>query len=216
MFNPEPNPQRFADRLRLILLLDACEAAALTPISVGNLHALAFLANVLSPIWSVDSYDGKILKREGGPYYPELQYELDRLVGLGFVSVHDIRHLNEEDRWRLEGSFGLNAGMAKELIDDASLFADERIIMSFLRRLAYAAARLTEPLRAIVKFDATWSDDRTGTGDVIDFAEWRAANYSAFAAKLFGKTAPLNLKVERGDQLQLYMRLLARRAHSAA
>lgn len=205
-----------ADRLRLILLLEACEGAGLTPIPLMHLHGLAFLANVLAPIWSVESYDGKILKREAGPYYPELQYELDRLVGLGFVSIHDVRHVNDEGRWRLDGAFGLNSELAEEVVADAQLFADERLVSGFLRRLAYAVSRLDESVTEIVKFDATWSDNRTGTGDVIDFAEWRAANYSAFAAKLFGRQGPLNLSVEKGDQLQLYMRLLVRRASSAA
>lgn len=206
-------PPGLADRLRLVLLLDACEAADLTPVPVMRLHALAFLANVLAPIWSVESYDGKILKRRGGPFYPELQKQLDRLVGLGFVAIHGVRHINEKGRWRLDGSFALNTDATRHIMDAARLFATEHAAIVFLRRLAFAAARLHQPLENLVMFDATWSDQRTGTGDVIDFSEWRAANYSAFAAKLFDRLMPRNVTASRGDKLQLYVRLLERRAH---
>jgi len=206
-------PDQLTDRLRLVLLLDACEAANLTPIPVRRFHALAFLANVLAPIWSVGSYDGKILKRKGGPFYPELQKQLDRLVGLGFVAVSGVRHVNEEGQWRLEGSFGLNSSMTAEIVSTAKLFHSERASMEFLRRLAFAASRLKEPLENLVLFDVTWSDGRTGTGDVIDFSEWKAANYSAFAANTFDKVAPHGLSAGRGDKIQLYMRLLERKAH---
>ena len=60
----------------------------------------------------------------------------------------------------------------------------------------------------------TWSDKRTGTGDVIDFSEWRNVNYSAYAATFFEKVVPAGVNVNRSDKLQLYMRLLDRRAHA--
>jgi hypothetical protein len=44
-------------------------------------------------------------------------------------------------------------------------------------QLAFAASRLHQPLEELVKFDATWSDRRTGAGDVIDFSEWVARDY---------------------------------------
>lgn len=206
-------PRHFNDRLRLMLLLDACEAANITPIPVMRIHALAFLANVLGPIWSVESYDGKILKRKGGPFYPELQAELDRLVGLGLVEIRGVRHDEENGRWRLEGEFSLNGAMSHGLIETARLFSAERKVIVFMRRLAFAAARLSHPLESVVAFDAIWSDQRTGTGDVIDFSEWRNANYSALVGDRFENTVPKGIRVSRGDKLQLYMSFLERSAH---
>jgi hypothetical protein len=208
------NAESFSDRLRLILLLDACEAADLSPVPIARLHALAFLANVLAPIWSIASYDGKILKRRGGPFYPELQKQLDRLVGLYLVEISDVRHTEEDGQWRLEGSFGLNGSRSQKIIEFASNFADERNAIVFLRRLAFAASRLREPLEQLVLFDAIWSDQRTGVGDVIDFSEWKAANYSAFAAEVFGELGPSGPTIGRGDKLPLYMRYLERKAHA--
>ena len=210
------NAESLSDRLRLVLLLDACEAADLTPVPIARLHALAFLANVLAPIWSVASFDGKILKRRGGPFYPELQRQLDRLVGLCLVEVSNVRHFEDDGQWRLDGSFSLNAPRSRQIIELASNFSEERDAIVFLRRLAFAASRLRTPLEELVLFDATWSDKRTGVGDVIDFSEWKAANYSAFAADTFGELGPEGPTIGRGDKLPLYMRYLERKAHAKA
>ena len=98
-------------------------------------------------------------------------------------------------------------------IEVARAFRAEREVMDFLRRLAFAASRLKEPLESLVQFDATWSDKRTGIGDVIDFSEWKNANYSAFAAHTFEQLGPLGPTIGRGDKLPLYMRFLERSLH---
>lgn len=208
--------KRYDDRLRLLLLLDACEVADISPIPIMRFHALAFLANVLGPVWSLDSFEGKILKRKGGPFYPELQEQLDLLVGLGLVSVYNIGHSLINGRWRLEGDFALNAEASKSLIDVAASFSSEQRVMEFLRRLAIAASQVSEPIEFLVGFDATWSDQRTGTGDVIDFSEWRRANYTAYAVQEFERSMPRGVSSTRGDRLQVYMRYLERRLHESA
>jgi len=200
-----------ADRWRLILLLDACEAANLCPIPLMRMHALAFLANVLAPVWSTQSYDGKILKRRGGPFYPELQAQLDRLVGLGFVLISNVSHTEENGQWTLAGSFGLNEELTRPVLALAEKFAEERLTREFFRRLAYATSRLTKPLESVIEFDATWSDNRTGEGDVVDFAEWRRANYSAFTANFFERLTDTGSQKTAGDRLQMYMFLLDRK-----
>jgi hypothetical protein len=101
-------------------------------------------------------------------------------------------------------------------VEGSRLFAAERNASIFLRRLAFAVSRLHQPLEKLVRFDATWSDRRTGVGDVIDFSEWKAANYSAFSAQMFAKAVPRKLAVSQGDEVQLYMRFLERKAHDKA
>lgn len=60
-------------QIRLVLLLDAAEKTGLTPLPILQLHTLAFLANILAPVWDFEPIDGKLLKRRGGPFYPRLQ-----------------------------------------------------------------------------------------------------------------------------------------------
>lgn len=195
------------------MLLDACEAADMTPVPVMRLHAFAFLANLLAPVWSLRSHDGKILKRRGGPYYPDLQHELDILVGLGLVTVSGMTYVAEEGTCRLEGSFHLISERADPLIEHIKIFSDESGMSYFLRRLAFSLKRVQTPVEKLIAFDATWADDRTGTGDVIDFSEWKAANYTAYAASYFAKVAIPGFEPRQGERLQLYVHLLERRAH---
>ena len=68
---------------RILTLLDSATEAGLAPIGIIPFHAFAYLANVLAPVWDMPAMDGKILKRLGGPFYPVLQRDLDRLVGRG-------------------------------------------------------------------------------------------------------------------------------------
>lgn len=138
------------------------------------------------------------------------------MVGLGLVSIHNIGHSLTDGRWRLEGDFALNVGATKSLIDVVASFSSEKKVMVFLRRLAIAVSQVGEPIEALVSFDATWSDQRTGTGDVIDFSEWRRANYSAYAVRSFEQSMPRGVTSTRGDRLQVYMRYLERRLHETA
>src|ERR1700687_2575811 len=74
-------------RIRLLVLLSAAERAGLVPLRILRLHSFAYLSNVLAPVWDMPALDGKVLKRHGGPFYPALQRDLDRLVGMGRVLI---------------------------------------------------------------------------------------------------------------------------------
>ena len=75
----------------------------------SKLHGFAYLADVLSPVWDLAPFDGKIYKSEGGPHYPDLQDELDRLVVMGLVIVRELRYEPIGDGGaRIIGSYALN------------------------------------------------------------------------------------------------------------
>src|SRR5712692_8501575 len=87
------NREALRQRIRVIQLLEAAERAGITPIPARRLHAYAYLADVLSPVWDLQPFDGKVLKVKHGPHYPDLQRELDRLVVLGLVSASRLRYV---------------------------------------------------------------------------------------------------------------------------
>ncbi len=99
-----PDCTAASPRAAVMLLLDAAERAAVTPLASPRLHAFAYLSDVLSPVWDLPAFDGKILKIDGGPHYPDLQEELDHLVVLGLVEVSDLEYVGRgENGARLEG-----------------------------------------------------------------------------------------------------------------
>ena len=98
-------------RIRLLMLLDAADYAGNSPLSVSRLHAFAFLADVLSPLYNLTALSGRIMKRRIGPYFPDLQWELDRLIGQGLVDVSDLQPIVEViEAERLLSSIGGRTG----------------------------------------------------------------------------------------------------------
>lgn len=199
--------------VRLLMLLDGSERAGIAPMRVSHLHTYAYLSNVLAPVWDETIFDGRLLKRRSGPFYPELQHDLDRLVGRGLVSISDLAHVIDQDgQWRLEGAFSLNYELARNVLDAIVQFPQETAVSRFLLELAYALSALTEEeLDALATEDPTYSDEIVVVGNVVDFLERGDRNYSANAARYFRTVSD---HVTPGDLLHLYVRHLRRRLNA--
>jgi len=197
-------------RVRVIELLDAAERAGLSPIPILQFHVLAYLCNVLAPVWDMPSVDGKILKRFGGPYYPVLQWDVDRLVGMGVVIVSDVSYVRDaDDRWRLEGAFQLNHSMSDRIVRSLNEFHWGRQRLTFVHEVAYALSALPEhSVEIAISDDATYSDPLISIGNVIDYGEWSDKNYSANAALHFRDLLPDGLRATPEEMLHLYVRHL--------
>jgi hypothetical protein len=159
--------------------------------------------------------DGKVLKRQGGPFYPALQRDLDRLVGAGVAVISGLGHVLDEDRrWRLEGQYRLNPTFAARIIRHLMSFEVERRLTTFLQELAFALSALSdEDLDKAMTEDATYSDPLIEVGNVVDFAEWHRKNYSANAARYFNNLMPGGLTASPGEKLHFYIRHLHSRIH---
>lgn len=203
-------------RGRMLLLLEAAEHAGLTPIPLLDLHALAFFANVLSPVWDLLPQERSVVRRRGGPYYPELQEDVDVLVGNGLVSIEGLTYVAEGDSWRLEGKFSICGEGAYEVGHVLRRFEDENRLFEFYRELAFALATVPGVLRArTAEEDPTYGDRNYGEGAVIDFAQWRQKNYSENAARHFDEVMPNGRAASAAQKLHLYARHLRSRLRGA-
>jgi hypothetical protein len=202
-------------QVRLVVLLDAAQKAGLTPLPILRLHTLAYLSNVLAPVWDMPALDGKVLKRQGGPFYPALQRDLDRLVGAGVAVISALGHvLDEDERWRLEGQYRLNPTFADRIFRHVLSFEAERRLTTFLQELAFALSTLSDDdLDKAMTEDATYSDPLIDVGNVVDFAEWQRKNYTANAARYFNNLIPGGLRASPGEKLHFYVRHLHSRIH---
>lgn len=200
---------------RLLVLLQGAARAGLEPIGIIPLHAYAYLANVLAPVWDMPVLEGKILKRRGGPFYPSLQRDLDLMVGRGMVRVSDISHVRDVDgKWRLEGRFSLNRALSSVALEFLLQFPEEADFATFASELAIALSALsdTELELALVE-DATYSDPGIGARNVVDFGEWTNRNPSLKAANYFSRLAPRASSITPGEKLHLYVRHIHQRFH---
>lgn len=199
--------------VRLIMLMHASGTAGLAPIGILQLHSLAYLSNVLAPVWELRPLDGKVMKRRGGPFYPVLQHDLDGLISQGLVLITNLGYKRDNDgRWRLDGNFYLNDRLADPIIKH--YYEAENHMAVFIEELVYAFSALSEEdLQSVVSEDATYADKLTAFGNVVDFGEWRTLNYSANAANYFSRLLPGGALPTLGEKLHLYARHLHWRLH---
>jgi len=208
------------------MLLDAAECAAIAPLPSSRLHAFAYLADVLSPVWNLPAFDGKILRLEEGPHYPDLQEELERLVVLGLVEVSGLRYERRGDYGaRLEGDYGLRfeSQHLRPLLSalgagdsEAALDASDSRLHHFLVELAGAIGTLpARDVDRIVSVDATYGSKGYGE-NVIDFGDWsadpRADNPSWRTADRFQRFLPEDATITKAEKIYLYADYLRRAA----
>jgi len=216
-------------RARVIQLLDAAERVGIAPLRAGRLHAFAYLADVLSPVWHLPAFEGKILKIEGGPHYPELQREIDRLVVMGIIKVSEISYIPRPDEGaRIDGLYSLNLDSpklpgilsalgARELVDALDPLDAE--VHAFLVDLAGALASVPDDeIDTAATVDATYADERIHVSNVIDFGKWttdiHVDNISLRTVDRFRKFLPEGAMLTSGEKLYLYASFLGRRIHA--
>ncbi|HXA40287.1 MAG TPA: hypothetical protein VNW53_14910 [Phenylobacterium sp.] len=204
-------------RVRLVVLLKASLDAGIDPLPALRLHLIAYLANVLSPVWDMPSVDGTVLKRSGGPFYPDLQRDLDRLVGLGVARVEGLKHVEiDAEHYRLEGSYRLNPDLADPILGHLETMPDEAASAHFLRELVLALSALSDAeIDRVINEDATYADPHFSADNVIDFGEWLDVNYSAASAEKVGSLVETGAVVGASEKVHLYVRHLRRRLQGA-
>ena len=201
-------------RIRILMLLDAADYAVISPIPIPRFHALAFLADVLSPIYHFVPLSGRILKRKAGPYFPDLQWEIDRLIGLNLVSPYGLTQVIENEKTYMSGALALERKRSVLLLQHIYSESEFRSHRDFFRELAGALSNIQdEDLDAATQLDVTWEAGHKGA--VIDYAEWRAKNYSAMSANHIEEVATQALGEHGGKLLpsakvNLYVQYLRR------
>ena len=215
-------------RCRILLLLDSSERAGVAPLTGARLHALAYLADVLSPVWGLQHFDGKILKIDGGPHYPDIQREVDRLVVFGLVNVHDLHYIDRPDEGaRIDGLYelrfdsehlfailaALGAGPELDALDPRDGKAHR-----FLVDLAGALATLPEDeIDVAATVDATYANEVIGESNIVYFGTWTSegsrANRSVAVTERFRHFLPDGAGLSSGERLYLYAAYLGKQIH---
>ena len=211
------NLQRTKTRVRLVQLLYAAEHAALAPISLDKLHAFAFLADVLSPVWGLRPFEDRIGRTGRPPYYPDLQAQLDLLVGMGLVEPSELSYRPDGTGGgaRFAASYALRFGSAhldaldRALQDDQQSASEQR----FLNSLAEALASLPdEEIAKAASQDLVYQRSGPDTEDYVDLDRHGSPSRTARAVASFDQAFP-GTKLTPARRLYMYANYLGRRAH---
>jgi hypothetical protein len=217
-------------RVRVVQLLDAAERAGIAPILTRRLHGFAYLADVLSPVWHLPPFEGKVLKLRIGPHYPDLQKEVDRLTVMGLVRASNLRFVELERSGPLvsaEYAINFDSPFLEGLLaamgargQDAALDPSDARVHEFLVELACAMATVPdEQIDFAASLDATYADERIAYSNVVDFGDWSTStltdNLSVAVTERFRKFLPGRAQLSAGERLYLYASLLGRRINGA-
>ena len=189
-------------QLRVLVLLEAAAAAGLEPVRLPMLHNLAYLSNALAPVWQLDPFDGAVLKRRGSPYYPTLQWDVDRLVGCGLLHVQDVRYVKVDDRWQIDASYCLNRSMTRPVLEAGRAVGFEPGLEDFCNALAQAMSAFPpEEVGRLLSEDAAYGNPAVNVSNVVNFAESHGVNFATNAARAFRPDIPLTA----GERVNLYV-----------
>jgi hypothetical protein len=213
VISPPVSVEHLERKLRVLAILDAGEQIGLVPLPVGALHAIAYFADALAPVWNIPVIDGRLLKRHR-PYYPSLQADLDRLVGGGVVLVEDVSYTRAEDgSWRIEGSYRLNHQFSDRIFTSARATRRQSRELAFVREVVFATSGLgATGVSDASAVDAAYSDPLIDLGGMIDVAPDDDQNPTAQIALRFGDLLP---ELSTAEMTNLYVRQLYTRMHVA-
>jgi hypothetical protein len=200
-------------RFRIVSILDGAHRAGLTPLPLLNLHAIAFFADALAPVWGIRILDAQLLRRSEGPMSPEFQADVDRLVGKGVVQPCSVRHVLDEDgRWRLDAHYQLNYGFGLAILETASAFENQARQLRFVHEVVHAVSALGEDaIDLATTSDAAYGSDFVDVGGIVDIASNGKTNESARTASRIGDLMMPEVALSSAEMVHLYVRELHKR-----
>lgn len=159
-------------------------------------------------MWRIPPVDFDVVKTRPGPHYPELQSDLDRLVGRGLVSVSDLHYdVDADGKWFADANYRLAVGRSAEIIDNALRFEEERHYLDLAVEVMLAVSAFEpERVTSSINRDASYADDRVGFGGLLDL---RLVDRTARTAEIFAAFGEQG-EVGPAEQIQFYLRHLGR------
>ena len=207
----EPALTREHVRAWLLILIGASSTAGLTPLSDQLFHRMVFLSNSLANLYETQPPAELVLKQDRGPYYPQAEFELERLVVQGLVGMTGMRWTEGADR-QMEARFSLSpAGLAcvRYLVSTSGWCAG---VQSFLNDLSAAVAHVHEGNEvSAADRDLTYSQPGIQDRTVISFRSWEE-RLSQRATEEIANLSPPGCEPSRQHQLRLYLKYLERLA----
>lgn len=193
-----------------LLLIDAASRNGITPLSKLRFHRIAYLANSMSRVLGIRAADERIVKHRRGPFYPALQWHLDRLVGHGLIRMQAVRHFTDHDGSWMDAEYAM-VRRGAEVVENLCCLDERRQLAAFHLEVVRAfAAQEDEVLDEIALADVTYADPKHAKNAVIDFSQ-RQDNLSAQLAESFANLAPDPRALTMHDKINLYVEYMERK-----
>jgi hypothetical protein len=206
---PSSDFRRLRSNLRLVAILQACHDAGLTSVPLPVIHTIAYFTDALAPIWNIPLIEGQVLKKRRIPANPELQAEIDRLVGQAVILASRVRHVYSDGTWSLDAEYSLNRVFGDRII--AAISGDNVSLreLHFVREVVLALAGLGVPgISMAAQADASYSDPNIDFGEMIDFLGSGKLTRTTQVAKRFNELLDDDRGLSEAEITHLYVRHL--------
>jgi hypothetical protein len=194
-------------RTWVLMAVDACDRAGLIPMAKTRFHRVIFLSNCLAELYQATPPAKRVLKYKRGPFYPDVQWQIDRLSAMGLIGVNNLsiekdRHgpWMEADYSITKAGIDLSHAIRKTFVGySTGLYIDE---------LVFAFARLGERrLDEVALSELNYAAPGIAEGALITFEEGKS-NLALRKATDFERVAPEVLRNGIREKLQLYLRYI--------
>jgi hypothetical protein len=189
----------------VLLAMDACDRGGLAPVPKDRFHRLIFLSNCLAQIFGADPPATRIIKYKRGPFYPDIQWQIDRLVTMQFLNLHGLLLAPDRHGPWLEAEYRISK-RGIEIVEMLRGTPLGESTAAYIDELVFAFARLN--LRNVDRTalnELNWQP--AGEGALITFED-AEANLAIRKTLEFQRLAPEVLSNRFREQIQLYLRYI--------
>lgn len=199
-------------RFWILSVLSGVEKAGASPMGIRQFNLLAYFANSVSRCYEIEPLDPTILKEKTGPLYPQLLWDLDRLVGMRLVRVANLVMAPKG------GTKSVSYAITLEGIERLAMCTEISEEMLSVKRslenaaLAFCRSRRGISNESLQQKDANFADSKFSDGDVVDFGEWDEYNATANAVEFVQGSVPKHFATGIDIAVNLYAQYLAAEA----
>jgi hypothetical protein len=203
-----------ADHIRawMLILLRAGTVAGFAPMRSAMLHRLVFLSNTLAHVYETVPPSEFVLKHKRGPFYPQAQFELERMAAQGLVALTDLHWTAHGQDLQLQVSFSLSEA-GRTIVrrwNDESQWCKQ--VQLFLTDLCVAVASVDDDRELdAADHDLTYAQPWASQYTVIAFRNPQE-RLSQRGVEAIADMSPDGLEPNRQHQLRLYLKYLERLA----
>lgn len=205
----ESNVARIRARVWVLLAMDSCDRAGLSPISKTRLHRMIFLSNCLAELYQAIPPAKRVLKYKRGPFYPDVQWQLDRLSAMGLIDITNFAIAQDEFGAWMSADYSItDTG-----VETTRTIRGTPLGMAtgrYIDELVFAFARLnTKSLDEIPLSELNYAAAGVANGALISFEDTES-NLALRKTADFQRAAPEALTNRLREKLQLYLLYLQR------
>lgn len=191
----------------LVFMMGAAQKAGLLPISKDLFHRIIYLSNCLAPLFQTTPAVATVVKYKRGPFYPTIQWYLDRMAVQGVLKVCDLAYTDDEHGPWMDAKYFTN-GITRSVIDTCTQIQYGRHLEEYLTEMVFAVASISRRTwNSAALYDATYDEAGKSEGAFIDFAD-PAGNLSVQTAQAFQNVLPQSFVISPKEEMFLYLRFL--------